>query len=764
MTFKDMRRLIVFFILMCTIAALSFIGCAEEPVKSAPTEEASLPDELVVDNFDRGRTMGVFSERETTLGTFHGTWAKRPSWTVITKSEEERIGDKGLGLVIEFDKKQGWCGWYTLLGGSDVTKYNALSFWIKGDKGGERFDVGMADKNMQDLEIDAVYAGPIMSFLPKGGVTTKWQEAKVPLAKIGADINLSSMGSIVFWFKDEAKGKIYVDDVKFITDPDIGKIADYNFPTVCKIPDVLRSLWVWKIDPVLNPKQKKELFKLCERADIGVIYLYFGASPTEESPEYREKLAKFLTECHERCINVEALTGNPVWALKEYHHVALEWVKGFLEYNKGRPVEERIDGVSLDVEPYLTQEWNTDKKEVIKSDYIDFLEKCRALIDGYKGHFLFGMAIPLFYDREDEGEFERKIFEYIDYAALMDYYDTEDEIIEKARFHIDMANKVGKHVTIGVETQNLVEMKQGKPRNTFYEEGWEEMERILTATADEFKKEPSFGGIAIHCYYAYRVLTRGRNVPTKERPEDIYRVASKKVPGKKVKVDGDLSDWDLRDPFMIEYKDNVVYGKAAWFGAKDLSAKFYSMWDNEALYLAFDITDESFVQEWTGGNLWEGDHVEFWIDADLKGDYNEAMNSSDDFQFGFSPGNFSSIKPEVIVWTPSVKDELRKTVEVGSKTREDGYFVEVRIPQEVLFSKQFKRVGVEPKDLDGGKISYEYKLQGQPKLGLYKGLEIGVSIDPSDCDKKNIPQESLMSSSVNRVWGDPTTFGIMELK
>lgn len=746
------------------ILIFTFICLPIPSVFSEDKQEAKVPDEIIVDDFDKGTTAGLFSDRMTTLGTFHGTWAKRPSWTVITKSTKEKIGNKGMGLVIEFSKEEGWCGWYTLLDGINTTPYNTLSFWVKGAEGGERFDIGLADKRMQDLEIDAVYAGPIMSFLPQGGVTTEWQEAKIPIARIGSEIDLNSMGSLVFWFKYDGRGKVYVDDVKFKNDPEIGKIADYNFPSAKKDEKASRSLWVWKIDPVLNLKQRKELFKLCDRTGTTIIYLYFGASPEEENEKYREKLAKFLKECHSRGIKVEALTGNPVWALKRYHNVALKWVKGFLEFNKNRPEEERMDGISLDVEPYLTQEWNL-KREIIKKDYLVFLKKCRELIDGYKQRFVFGMAIPLFYDREEEGAFEREIFKYIDYAALMDYYDTASDIIEKARFHIDLANEMNRKVTVGVETQNLVEMKQGKPRNTFYEEGWEEMEGILEETGKVYQGNPAFGGVAIHCYYSYRLLTRGRNVPTKERPKDIYTISAHNRGKKTVKIDGDLSEWGLSNPFAVQYKDNVVYGKGAWFGAKDLSLKFYSMWDEDALYLAFDVMDEKVYQNKTGADIWEGDHVEFWIDADLYGDYNEAMNSDDDFQFGFSPGNFGDIKPEVIIWTPSVKDSLKSKIQVGAKRTEAGYVVEVKIPPEVVFRQGAARVGVEPKGSQKeGEMRYMYKLEGESVLRLREGFKIGISIDPSDCDNEKVPQESLMSSSTDRVWGDPTTFGILELK
>ncbi len=711
-------------------------------------QKATPPAEIIVDDFDKGRTMGVFFERSTTLGAFHGTFARRPSYCVITKTDKEKRGKQGLGLAIDFCDVAGWCGWYTLLNDIDVTPYNALSFWVKGSEGNEKFDIGFADAKMQDLEIDAVYAGPVTAFLSKG-VSTTWQEVKVPLAKVGSEIDLSRMGSLVFWFRYETKGKIYVDDVKFIKDPEIGKIIDYNLPVSVYGKETERSMWVWKTDPVSNKKQKDELFGFCKRTDINVIYLFFGATPTEEGPEYSVKLAEFLKECHSRGIKVEALTGNPVWSLKEYHETCLSWIKGFLEFNKSRPENERMDGISLDVEPYLTQEWTTNK-ETIKTDYLELLKKIKETIDSYGQKFNFGMAIPIFYDKEDGGEFGRKVFGYIDYAALMDYYDTPDEIIEKARFHIDMAKQMNKTVFVGVETQNLVEMKQGKPRNTFFEEGWEEMEKVLHDTIEVYKNEASFGGVAIHFYDSYKALTRGRNVPLKDRPADIYTINSFGKGLKEVKIDGDLSEWDISNTYAVEYKDNVVYGQGAWLGTKDLSFKAYSMWEGDALYFAFDVTDDVLFQNKTGADMWEGDHIEFWLDVDLKGDYNEAINSNDDFQFGFSPGNFNNLLPEVVIWTPNIKDEVKNAIQIGAKKREGGYIIEVKIPKEVVLQKKYTQGSPEAAE--------------EAALKLYQGIKLGISVDASDTDSENMPQKCLMSSSVNRVWGDPTTFGILELK
>lgn len=722
------------------------------------------PEEILVDDFDVGLTSGIFSQRKNRLGTYQGTWAMRPSYAIITKDDKIRRGNKGRSLVIDYKKEAGWCGWYTLLNEIDITPYNTLSFWVRGEKGGEKFDIGLADQRMQELEIDAAYLGCVTSFIPDGFVTTEWKEVKVPLSRVSSEIDMSRMGSLVFWFKYGGSGRIYVEDVKFKNDPEISKIEDYNAPRAEK--DLLhpRSLWVWKIDPVENNRHREQLFRLCRRASISILYQFFPEFTERPEEGYLKNMAEFLRDAHQNELKVEALTGNPVWSLAENHHLLINWIKFFLDYNASRTPEERIDGVSVDVEPYLTKEWELNR-EKIKSDYIELLKKCRELIDSYQQDFRLGVAIPFFYDQEDGGEFEKKILDLVDYIALMDYFDTPKEIIEHARAHIKLANKANRRVAIGIETQDLVEMKQGKRRNTFKEEGWEEMERRLKKVGEEFYYEPSFEGFAIHCYYSYKLMTRHRNVPTKERPKDVYTIEAHRIRNR-ITIDGNLNDWPIEPAIKVAEEDNVVYGGVAWRGPDDLSYECYIGWDEDALYFAFDVTDDVVLQFKKGRDIWEGDHVELWLDLDLEGDFNEAVNSNDDFQIGLSPGDFSTLKEEVYIWAPVLPDEARykERIELASRRTATGYIVEARIPKDVLFIEGFiSRVGVEPKPTLG-KTTLGLNLEDIKNFKFTKDFKMGVMLDVGDMDRKSKPMKILMSTSKNRIWGDPTTFGYLKLK
>ncbi len=751
-------------ILVLSIFVPSLMSSGSEVVD----QDISIIEDIIIDDFDRGETQGVYYNRKNTLGKYHGTWSKRPSYTLISKSETHRIGNEGKGLVMDFKKDRGWCGWYSILGSVDASKHNIFSFWVKGKAGGERFEIGFIDKERDSLKMDAVYAGSVDLFSPDG-VTREWKEVKIPLSRIVSQVNISELTTVVIWFPHPGEGTIYLDNMTFKWDPEIDKIEEANFPIAGRHNEYPRSMWVWKIDPVLNLAARKELLALCWRTAIEIIYLYIGEFPAHGVEEYTEALRSFLSECHHKGISVELLTGNPTWTLKENHEKAVNWLRPFLEYNKVHAVEEQFHGASIDVEPYLLSEWKSDKDR-IKREYLDLIKKYRDLIDSYPSmNFKFGCAIPIFYS--EDIKFEEELLDMLDYFALMDYYDSADEIIKNGQTHIDLATKMGKKVWIGIEIQDLVSMNQGMRRNTFFEEGWESMEKELAKVSSHFDSQYGYGGIAMHCYYAYKIHQRDTKTPknqlrlqTPERKIVKLNSYKKKLPKT---IDGKLSDWPENSYYKISRKKNVVFGKSAWKNKHDLSCKIYSEWDETTLYMAFEMIDNKIVQKKTGFDLWEGDHIEFWLDVDLGEDFIEATNSNDDIQFGFSPGDFNKLPPEACIWTPNVKNKLKPEVEIAAAKTASGYTIEVAIPQHTLYNEktaaQMSMTDViYSKDLNAGKqVRYTQRNEGNPPKTFYSGYQMGISVEASDTDDPRYPQKTLMSTSLERVWGDPTTFGYL---
>jgi len=104
-----------------------------------------------------------------------------------------------------------YCGWGINLGGFDASKKSSLSFWVRGEKGGERFGVGIKDFTTQSGDEPKV---------PPLTASTTWQRVSVPLSKFQEikQQNLSALEGLSLGFTyDLGSGIIYVDG--FIFEP-----------------------------------------------------------------------------------------------------------------------------------------------------------------------------------------------------------------------------------------------------------------------------------------------------------------------------------------------------------------------------------------------------------------------------------------------------------------------------------------------------------------------------------------------------------------
>ena len=148
----------------------------------------------------------------------------------IMFSKGPDYGREGAGLKLVYRKSNtggpygqgGWIGYYTLLRRNDkffnASDYKYLSFWVRGEEGGERFKMGVADKQFAMIE-DSAKSKPIDAYLPDGKITTRWQKAIVPLSDMFVDYNLIESVSINFegdlFDADESNGIVYIDDLAF---------------------------------------------------------------------------------------------------------------------------------------------------------------------------------------------------------------------------------------------------------------------------------------------------------------------------------------------------------------------------------------------------------------------------------------------------------------------------------------------------------------------------------------------------------------------
>ena len=152
--------------IMRRVSGIALCGAAVALVCSL----ALAVEPLIIDDYEKGAA--------NRLGGRSNTYVSAPSRALAKKTDKEAHAGTS-ALMIKYDKKNqggpygqgGWCGYYTLLKVGaryfDATEYRALTFWIKGSKGGENFVMGAADRHWDQVG-DSVKSEPINKYLTEG--------------------------------------------------------------------------------------------------------------------------------------------------------------------------------------------------------------------------------------------------------------------------------------------------------------------------------------------------------------------------------------------------------------------------------------------------------------------------------------------------------------------------------------------------------------------------------------------------------------------
>lgn len=196
-------------------------------------------------------------------------------------------------------------------------------------------------------------------------------------------------------------------------------------------------------------------------------------------------------------------------------------------------------------------------------------------------------------------------------------------------------------------------------------------------------------------------------------------------------LDGQLNEWaSVGVPLTFAH-----FGADAWQGPQDLSGTGWLGWDDNNLLFAASVRDDTRVQTASSWEMFRGDSVELWIDADLQGDFDAAVGDGDDWQFGFSPGDFQRLAPEGVVYIPVRDASLNQQVGVEAKPAGDGYTLEARIPWSAL------------------------------RVRPQSGLVLGYTIDLSDNDVPGTAQQQTQVTEDPRFqFNLPATFGNLILQ
>ncbi len=421
-------------------------------------------------------------------GGKYNVYLREPSWARTFLDPDVHRSPWGHSLRVTAHREaEGYCGlWLKLYPDSigrrqflDASPYQFLSLWVKGQKGGEDFELQLIDEAHANDDGSSPMR-TLRAYLPKG-VTTEWQEVLIPLADFRG-LNLHQLTQLTLKFTTPGDYRLYLDDIslkptRFAQLPSAHKVASQVRPDAPQ--ETHRAMWVWNTQKLFEGPQRagemERFFEFCSKNRIREVFLSldFGHPSPPGGTRFDllnpERYREFLERAHRADLVVEGLAGTPEWAAKENHGLALAAVEAVLAFNHSAPSSRRFDGVHFDVEPYLlvgyADPWY---RAQILSDFLQMVTQCadRCRTEP-KLHF--SCDVPAWFYPADPLEQQKLMVTFqgrdkpvgehltdlLDTVTIMDYRNEADGangIIAFGTPALAYAASKGKKIVVGLET------------------------------------------------------------------------------------------------------------------------------------------------------------------------------------------------------------------------------------------------------------------------------------------------------------------------
>jgi len=434
---------------------------------------------LLVWHFEQGIVNG--------WGGQYNVYMREPSWARTYLDPTITRWPSGHSLRVTVHREaEGFCGlWMDFYPAAeaprqylDASPYHYLNFWIKGQKGGEDFELELTDENKTEDD-DIRPRRPLRAYLPRG-VTTDWQEVVVPLADFPG-LNRRRLVRMTLNFTKPGDYRFYLDDIAFkpLRTSIVRATPSASRPTPANATGTShRTMWVWNTKTLLDAERPEEMsgfFAFCSEQNVREIYLAleFNRRVVEGVPQYEvrtpERYREFLARAHQASLKVEGLAGTPEWAARENHADALAAVDAALAFNRASPAGARFDGVHFDVEPYALLGYSDPQyRTQILEEFLAMVSQCAARVETQPG-MSFSCDVPAWFyaggglERErlmirfkgEEKTVGEHLIDLLESVTIMDYTNQADGaggIIARGIPALSYAAARGKKVVVGLET------------------------------------------------------------------------------------------------------------------------------------------------------------------------------------------------------------------------------------------------------------------------------------------------------------------------
>lgn len=165
-----------------------------------------------------------------------------------------------------------------------------------------------------------------------------------------------------------------------------------------------------------------------------------------------------------------------------------------------------------------------------------------------------------------------------------------------------------------------------------------------------------------------------------------------------ITIDGDLSEWDVSSPVVLDDASQLIQGANFWDGPEGLSGTFYFMWDVENLYIAAVVLDDGPFMAREGFPPDQADAIGIFLSTSPEADPDREAYESTDFQIMFVVDAYSyntGIYRDMVADPKGIEtagiygyEQVFEGYEVATTETEGGFVYEAKFPLANLANDQ----------------------------------------------------------------------------
>ena len=248
------------------------------------------------------------------------------------------------------------------------------------------------------------------------------------------------------------------------------------------------SMFCWDTDN-MQKENRSALDQVIKEANINEIYQEFSQDEAE-----LQQTASFLEDMNRKDISLYALLGEAEWAYEEDGKSLVTEIEQVQKLRKTLENGQQIQGIMVDVEPYVLNEWDsgTEERNMLMQSYLRGIAAAYNAANDYGLELL--VCIPLFYNATCPEVLETLISEHCDGIAVMNY-NRENEYAQM-KDEVEMARKYQKRVICIYELQ-----QPGKHDltdiNTYYHAGL----KVLWASRETLEQQFAYERLSFSYHY-----------------------------------------------------------------------------------------------------------------------------------------------------------------------------------------------------------------------------------------------------------------------